>query len=113
MAWAEGPLGDTVARSMGVVTFALGGIFLSLVINDEDETVFSAKTFENGKLLQMCLFGLVATIALTEIGLFQRIFETASLSVNQWIICLLAGVTSGLVYELVKLVRRHRSGAKG
>ena len=31
---------------------------------------------------------MIATIVLTEIGLFQRIFDTASLSAGQWLICL-------------------------
>jgi P-type Ca2+ transporter type 2C len=113
MNWASAPLGDTVARSMGVVTFALSGIFLSFVINDERDTVFSSKTFENRKLLQMCAFALIATIAVTEVGLFQRLFGTASLSLDQWVICLLAGLVAGLVFELLKLVLRHRAGQPG
>ena len=111
MQWAQAPLGDTVARSMGVVTFALAGIFLALVINDEVGTVFSSKTLENGKLLQMCFFALIATIALTELGLFQRMFVTASLSVDQWVICAVVGAVPALVMEIVKFLGRRRAHA--
>jgi Ca2+-transporting ATPase len=109
MSWADPLYGDAVARSMGLVTFALGGIFLSFSINDERETVFSSKTFENRKLFQMCLYALIATIAATELGLFERILGTASLSVDQWVICLVAGLTAGLVFEIIKLILRHRN----
>jgi Ca2+-transporting ATPase len=105
--------GDAVARSMGLVTFALSGIFLTFVINDERETVFSLTTLENRVLFKMCLYALIASIAATELGLFERILGTASLSVNQWVICLVAALVPGLVFELMKLVLRHRAGSKG
>jgi Ca2+-transporting ATPase len=109
MNWADPLYGDAIARSMGLVTFALGGIFLSFSINDERDTVFSSKTFENRKLFQMCLYALIATIAATELGLFERILGTASLSVDQWVICLMAGLTAGLVFEIIKLILRRRN----
>jgi Ca2+-transporting ATPase len=109
MNWADPLYGESIARSMGLVTFALSGIFMSFSINDERDTVFSSKTFENRKLFQMCLYALVATIAATELGLFERILGTSSLSVDQWVICLVAGLTAGLVFELIKLILRHRN----
>jgi hypothetical protein len=56
----------------------------------------------------MSLFLLMATIVVTELGLFQRIFDTASHSASQWVICLV--VASGIVWvlEVVKRVRRLR-----
>jgi Ca2+-transporting ATPase len=109
MNWADALYGESVARSMGLVTFALSGIFLSFCINDERDTVFSSKTFQNQKLFQMCLYALIATIAATELGLFERILGTSSLSVDQWVICLVAGVIAGLVFEVIKLIIRHRN----
>jgi Ca2+-transporting ATPase len=109
MSWADALYGDSVARSMGLVTFALSGIFLSFCINDERDTVFSSKTFENQKLFQMCLYALIATIAATELGLFEKILGTSSLSVDQWVICLVAGLIAGLVFEIIKLILRHRN----
>ena len=109
MNWADSLYGASVARSMGLVTFALSGIFLSFSINDERDTVFSTKTFENRKLFQMCLYALIATIAATELGLFEKILGTSSLSVDQWVICLVAGLTAGLVFEIIKLILRRRN----
>jgi Ca2+-transporting ATPase len=110
MQWAHTQYGDdVVARSMGLATFGLSGIALALVINDEFGTVFNSQTLENGKLLQMCLYSLIATIVATEIGLFQRILATTSLSVNQWVICLVVGAIPALAMEVAKLVRRRGS----
>jgi Ca2+-transporting ATPase len=108
MAWAQPSLGEPVARSLGLVTFALAGIFLALECNDQVGSVFSSATFDNRKLLQMCLYALLATIAVTEIGLFQRIFDTSSLSVSQWVTCLVVASAIAWVMEIDKLIRRRR-----
>ena len=45
MQWAQGTLGEPVARSMGLVTFSLSGIFLALECNDVPA---AAGTLKNG-----------------------------------------------------------------
>jgi Ca2+-transporting ATPase len=112
MEWAQGTLGEPMARTMGLVTFALAGIFLALGCNDDTGSVFSDATLSNGKLLQMSLFAFLATIAVTEVGLFQRIFDTQSLSVNQWTTCLVVASAILWVMEIEKLIRRReKSGS--
>lgn len=103
---------QTLARTMGWVTFALSGIFLALETNDELGSVFSTATLTSGKLIQMVLFALVATIAFTELGLFQRLFETTSLSVNQWVTSVVVASSVIWIMELQKLVRRRRANAR-
>jgi P-type Ca2+ transporter type 2C len=105
---AQGTLGEPVARSMGLVTFALAGIFLALECNDDTGSVFGMATLNNGKLIQMSVFALVATIAVTELGLFQRIFDTVSLNASQWVTCLVVGSVIVWVMEVEKLIRRRR-----
>jgi P-type Ca2+ transporter type 2C len=112
MQWAQGPLGEPTARSLGLVTFALAGIFLALGCNEDLGSVFSAATFDNGKLVRMCLFSVIATIAVTEIGLFQRIFATVSLNVDQWITCLVVSSAILWVMEVEKLIRRRGAAAE-
>ncbi|MBV9578341.1 MAG: cation-transporting P-type ATPase [Chloroflexi bacterium] len=97
------------ARTMGFITFSLAGIFLALGCNDTIDSVFSAATFDNGKLIQMCLFALVATILVSELALFQRIFDTVSLSTNQWITCVVLASIVLWVMEVEKLIRRRRA----
>jgi P-type Ca2+ transporter type 2C len=109
MQWAQGPLGEPAARSLGLVTFSLSGIFLALECNDVLGSVFSTSTLKNGKLMQMCLFAFVATIAVTELGLFQRIFDTVSLGASQWVTCLVVASAIVWVMEVEKLVQRRRA----
>ncbi|HEY3149863.1 MAG TPA: HAD-IC family P-type ATPase, partial [Dongiaceae bacterium] len=104
--------GDAVARTVGLVSFALAGIFIALEINDDRESVFSASTLANGKLLQMCLFAFISTVVGTEIGLLQRILGTVSLSVNQWIGCLVFALPIVVVMEIVKIFRRRAAHAQ-
>jgi Ca2+-transporting ATPase len=113
MEWAQAATSDlTTARTLGFVTFSLAGIFLALGCNDTTDSVFSATTFDNGKLIQMCLFAVVATILVTELGLFQRIFATVSLSANQWIICVVLASVILWVMEVAKLIVRHRGASE-
>jgi Ca2+-transporting ATPase len=111
MEWAQAGLGETVARTMGLVTFSLSGIFLALEVNDDRQSVFSGETLENSKLLQMSLYALVATILVTEIGILQRIFDTQSLSASQWVICIIVGSAVIWVMEIAKLVLRRREAS--
>jgi magnesium-transporting ATPase (P-type) len=108
MAWVQGTHGEAVARTMGWVTFALAGIFLALEANDELGSMFSTATFASGKLLQMSLFAVIATIVVTELGLFQRIFATTELAVDQWVACIVVASAIVWIMELQKLVRRRR-----
>jgi Ca2+-transporting ATPase len=105
----QGPFGEPTARSMGLVAFSLAGIFLALGCNDTTGSVFSMATLHNGKLVQMCLFGLVATIAVTELGLFQRIFDTTPMTVSQWMVCVVVGSIVLWIMEIAKFISRRRN----
>jgi len=59
----------------------------------------------------MALYSLIATILVTELGLFQRIFDTASLSLNQWVICAAVGALPALAMEIGKIFRRREVAA--
>jgi Ca2+-transporting ATPase len=104
-------LDQTVARTMGFVTFCLAGIFLALEVNDDRQSVFGVATLENRKLLQMSLYAVISTILVTEIGLFQRIFDTASLSAGQWAGCLIVASAIIWVMEVAKIVLRRREAS--
>ncbi|MGB3717499.1 MAG: cation transporting ATPase C-terminal domain-containing protein, partial [Candidatus Promineifilaceae bacterium] len=49
---------------------------------------------------------LLILVLVTEIGLFQRVFETEPLTLQQWGICLIAVVFFLLVSEVLKLLLR-------
>ena len=110
MQFTEGATGESVARTMGLIAFALAGIFLALEINDEFGSVFSSATLGNRQADADGLYSLLATIAVTEIGLFQRIFDTESLSVTQWLVCAAVGSAVLWVMEIYKFF--HRRGSR-
>ena len=99
---AEGSQGETVARSHGA-----GHIRARRDLPGAGEQRRSGRSSARrrltiGKLMQMSLYSLVATIAVTEIGLFQRIFDTESLSVNQWLVSAAVGSAILWVMEIYK-----------
>ena len=98
---------DVLARSIGLTAFSLASIFFALECNDELGSVFSRKTIENTKLIQMSGLSLLATFIVVQFDFMQRIFGTTALDVNQWLICLVLGSIVLWVVEIMKIFRRR------
>jgi Ca2+-transporting ATPase len=109
MRWAQGAYDDVTARTMGMATFAIAGIFLCVETAEEMNTAFSIDTVLNHTLLKMCLFAAISAIVVTEIDFLQRIFETKPLGVDQWLICLVVASAVVWITEVGKMVLRHRA----
>jgi P-type Ca2+ transporter type 2C len=104
---AGAQLGDTVARTMGVVTFSFATIFFALETNDELRSVFSRETLASRRLLQMCGWSLLATFLITAPDFMHKIFTTTDLTIGQWVICIAAASLVLWVAEIVKVFRRR------
>jgi len=109
--WAEDAHNTTVARTMGMTTFAIANVFLSFTVKDDLKSFFSVETFTAPRLLKATAMSAVAILFGTSLGIFNRILGTVSLTGKQWIACILAGFTVVLVSELRKLVLRRRTRA--
>jgi Ca2+-transporting ATPase len=96
-----------LARSIGLTAFSLASIFFALECNDELGSVFSRKTIENTKLIQMSGLSLLATFIVVQFNFMQRIFDTTALDVNQWLVCLALGSIVLWVIEIMKIFRRR------
>ncbi len=107
MAYVAGSQGDVVARSMGLTVFSLAAIFAALETNDDLGSVFSRKTIENTKLIQLSGLSLLATFIVVQFDFMQRIFDTAALSANQWLVCLALASIVLWVMEIMKIFRRR------
>jgi Ca2+-transporting ATPase len=107
--WADDAHGTAVARTMGMTTFAIANVFLSFTVKDDLKSVFSEETFADRRMLKATGLSAVAILAGTELGIFQRILGTVSLTGKQWIACILAGLTIVVLSELRKLVLRRRA----
>ncbi len=106
LAWANGSgLGDTIARTMGMTTFALFRLFSSLETADEDESVFSGSILANRPLLIGTGISVLTILFATELGVLQRILGTVSLSIDQWAICIVVALSLIVVEEARKLLK--------
>jgi len=105
--WAEGASGSkATAQTMAFVTFSLIQIPMALNLRYPTDTVFSLNTISNPKLLMAFGWVLLTTVLVTEIGLFQRMADTTSLSGNQWFMAIALAVSLLVIGEIFKLIYR-------
>jgi len=106
--WADDHHGTAVARTMGMTTFAIANVFFSFCVKDDVKSVFSVDSLADRRLLKATGMSAVAILFGTELGIFQRILGTVSLTGKQWIVCILAAFTIVAATEIRKLWLRHR-----
>ncbi len=109
LAWANANYGETVARTMGVSTFALFRLFSSLETADVDESLFGGSILGNRPLLIATGLSVLTIVLATELGFLQRILDMVSLSVDQWAICILVAFAIIVVEEARKLLKIQTS----
>jgi Ca2+-transporting ATPase len=108
IAWADDQHGTAVARTMGMTTFAIANVFFSFTVKDSLRSVFSVESLADRRLLKATGLSAVAILFGTEVGIFQRILGTVSLSGKQWIACILVAFSIVVVSEIWKAIRRAR-----
>src|SRR5262245_34129369 len=89
MVWATNQYDETIARTMGMVTFSFFHIFFSLETANEQRTLFSSELFDNPTLLKSTGLSILAVFLATAFGPLQRILDTGELTPEQWGLCLL------------------------
>jgi len=111
--WVLTTTGSTgAAQTMAMVMFSIIHIPISLGLRHPNDTIFRAETFSNRHLLLAYGWVLLVMVLVTEIGLFQRIFETVPLTKQQWAACLLAAILFIFVSEILKwIIRLARKGS--
>ena len=88
IAWADNHYDATVARTMGLTTFALANVFFSFTTRDERRSVFSLDVLED-RMFLMCTGGsLLAIVFGAELGILHRILHTVHLDLHQWLTCI-------------------------
>ena len=93
---------------MGLTTFAIVNCFFSFTGRDELRSIFSLETFEDRKFLLASGLSVVAIMFGTELSIFQRILDTVSLTLEQWLLCIGVALTIVAVSEVRKLILRRR-----
>jgi Ca2+-transporting ATPase len=108
LSWAWGEHGELVARTMGLTSFLIAIVLLSLESRDLRRTVFSLEVFSDRTFLIATGISVGVIYLGTTFSGFQRILDTTALSLNQWLICILAGFAVVVPSEIRKIVLRSR-----
>ena len=108
--WGNDQYGDVVARTMGMTTFSLFRLFSSLENADANESVFGGSILVNRPLLIATGLSVLTIILATELGFLQRLLGTVTLTVEQWVVCIVVALSLIVVEEARKLRTVRTSG---
>jgi P-type Ca2+ transporter type 2C len=107
ISWADQAHGLHIARTMGMVTFALFILFFSIESKDELDSAFSLGTFSDKTFVITTSGSFVLLIVSTVLGIFQTVLRTVSLDVQQWLICIVVALSMVVAAEIRKAVLRQ------
>ena len=107
VAWGEHRYDLAVATTMGLTTLSLMHIAAALEAREPTGTIFGRYTISNRRFLQLLGGALVLTLLVTSLAPLQRIFDTVSLTPEQWAICFVGPAGFLAISELGKLVERR------
>ncbi len=111
ISWAEQAHGLDIARTMGMVTFALFILFFSIESKDEQDSAFSLDTFSDKTFVITTSGSFVLLVLSTVLSIFQTVIRTVRLDVRQWLICTAVALSIVVAAEIRKAVLR-RTAAK-
>jgi Ca2+-transporting ATPase len=113
IAWAEQAYETDAARTMGLVTFSLFNLLFSFTVRNDTESVFSQETFADRRFVVTTLMSLAAIVLGTELNVLQKLLDTVSLNLEQWLIC--AAVAASIIpaSEVRKALLRRRERTAG
>ena len=101
--------GAVVAATMLLTTLSLFHIVAGLLSRDQVNTVFDRDAIPAAAQLRRYGVSLLAIVAVTTIGILERIVGTGSLTGGQWGICVAIAASLLVIEELLKLVLRNRA----
>ena len=107
ISWADHAHGLAIARTMGMVTFALFLLFFSIESKDERDSAFSLDTFSGKTFLVTTSVSFVLLVLSTVLGIFQAVMTTTRLDVRQWLICTAVALSIVAAAEIRKAARRR------
>ena len=107
ISWAEQVHGLAIARTMGMVTFALFVLFFSIESKDQRDSAFSLDTFSDKTFVITTSGSFVLLVLSTVLGIFQTVMKTVRLDVRQWLICAAVALSIVAAAEIRKAVLRQ------
>jgi P-type Ca2+ transporter type 2C len=107
ISWADHAHGLAVARTMGMVTFALFILFFSIESKDERDSAFSLDTYTDKTFLITTSVSFILLVLSTGLGIFQTVMNTTALDIRQWLICTAMALSIVAAAEIRKATRRR------
>jgi P-type Ca2+ transporter type 2C len=107
IAWAQHRHGETVAHTMGLVTFSLFNLFFSITTKDESASAFTLDTFADKPFLIATGISTATIILGTVFNPLQALLTTTPLSVPQWLACTAVALTIVVFSEIRKALLRR------
>jgi Ca2+-transporting ATPase len=102
--WGSGVLSEDVGRTMGLVAFAVFNIAISIGTKVEDRSSLNMDVLADRSFVIATLVSVLITVAMTELGVLQRLLGTVPLAFEQWLVCVLIGMSLLLVAEVRKVI---------
>ena len=108
LAWADDHYNSTIARTMGMTSFAIANLLLLVLRARRARSRSSASTC-SATASSSCSPGLsvLAIVLAPQLNLFNRILDTVPLTLHQWLICIVAALAAVVVTEIRKFVLRR------
>ncbi len=110
ISWAEQTRTQSVAHTMGVVTFSLYALFFSIATKDERRSVFSLETIADKTFNISTGVSVLTLILSTVLGPFQKLLTMTPLDVQQWLLCVGVAFSIIVISEIRKAIGRRRPG---
>jgi P-type Ca2+ transporter type 2C len=110
---AEQAHGLAIARTMGMVTFALCLLFFSIECKNERDSALSLDTFSDKTFRITTSASFVLLVLSTVLGIFHTVLKTVTLDVVQWLICTAVALSVSTAAEIRKAVLRRTAAPPG
>ncbi len=102
--WGTREFSEEVGRTMGLVVFSVFNIAFSITTKDETRSSISREVLADRTFAIATVISVFIIIAATELGVLQRILGTVGLTMDQWILCVVVGMSLLVIGEVRKMV---------
>lgn len=96
--------GEAIAISMAFSTIVVQQLLYSLSVRSHSLPLHRAGLFENNLLIAVILVTVALQVILTQTPLLNSIFHTTPLTLNQWLIAIIAASIPTIAVEAYKIV---------
>jgi Ca2+-transporting ATPase len=96
------------ATTMLLTTLSLYHLAAGVLARDQIGTIFDRDFVPGATQLRRYAVSFIAIVLVTSLDILQRIFDTTSLDLSAWSICVGLALALVVVEEIVKWVLRHR-----